>query len=168
MALNSNYQKTATSAIFLLETRNNNFKIAESRYFDQANFVTALSPYRSKYLYVALNQDDTLNGGDEENALLIQLDTSDLEETDEEQWLLNAVKEVVEIVAEIDDTTVFMLCIQEDETKVTALVRQSDDTTFHSTYEGTSKSYELTLTSLSAALDSNDDIQHLLVLGYHE
>lgn len=96
------------------------------------------------------------------------MEASDIEESREDQWLINNVAEVVEVVAEIDDTTVFMLCKQEDEDEVTSIVRQSETTTFHSSYEVESRSYALTLTSLAAAYDKSDDIQHLLVIGYHE
>lgn len=71
VTLDASYQGTDTVAIFQFEERNNYLRIGESRYFDQATAATAIATYRRQYLYVALKQEDTLNGGGEENAVIV-------------------------------------------------------------------------------------------------
>lgn len=142
-----------------------------------------------------MQQEDTVNGGGETNAVLFHLNADDLEETEEkdedtgildvkDQWLLNNINEVHYIIHYFNDTdyleeplndsVTIMLASTEVDTVggetpvVDSVVRKSDSVNFHATFQVTEEDLGLTLASLSEARNSTDHVQYLLVLGYYK
>jgi len=54
---------------------------------------------KESYIWSAITQTDTDNGGTEKNAHLLRLDWRDLDESSGDQYRLNNVEEIVDMIA---------------------------------------------------------------------